>query len=219
MKTCKKYNHEYEDSKRTCPVCKKANSARWKAENADREKTNQARWTQENAERHKANQAKWYSENRDRQKSNMARYYRENAEREKSSMVRYHRNRKARDPLFKLRCNLRALIFISLRNQGYRKSSKTQAILGADFNTVQNHLILSALNNYGMWIPEEPYHIDHIIPVSRATSEAELLKLNHYSNLQYLYAEDNLAKGDSLTWSLPVNQFYLPLKVLQKTLV
>ena len=43
-------------------------------------------------------------------------------------------------------------------------------------------------------------HIDHIVPLSVAKTEAEVIKLNHYSNLQYLYASDNLEKSDSLDW-------------------
>ena len=47
-------------------------------------------------------------------------------------------------------------------------------------------------------------HIDHIIPMSTAKSEEEVIKLNQYTNLQLLKAEDNLEKSDKLNWKLEV---------------
>ena len=45
-------------------------------------------------------------------------------------------------------------------------------------------------NNYGKW------HLDHIKPISLATSEDDIIKLNHYTNFQPLWAEENIIKGN-----------------------
>ena len=39
------------------------------------------------------------------------------------------------------------------------------------------------------------WHIDHKIPISSPKTEEEIYKLNHYTNLQPLWRDDNLIKG------------------------
>ena len=45
-------------------------------------------------------------------------------------------------------------------------------------------------DNAGKW------HLDHIIPISSAKNEEDIIKLNHYTNFQPLWAIDNLTKGN-----------------------
>jgi len=40
-------------------------------------------------------------------------------------------------------------------------------------------------------------HLDHVVPVSLAETEDEILLLNHYSNLQLLSADENQKKYNS----------------------
>ena len=56
-------------------------------------------------------------------------------------------------------------------------------------------------NNYGLWNGELNYgwDIDHIIPISSAKTEEEIIKLNHYSNLRPLCSQINrYVKKDKL---------------------
>lgn len=114
----------------------------------------------------------------------------------------YVKKKMETDPLFKLRGQLRCMIRRSLRNKGYSRTSKSTAILGADFATIKAHLEATFQTNYGIPYSGQLVHIDHIIPISSARTEEQLLALNHYKNLQYLTPHDNLTKSSKLIWSL-----------------
>lgn len=106
----------------------------------------------------------------------------------------YKRVRRANDPLFKLRSNIGSLIANSIANKGYVKESSTVSILGCSIEQFKTHL--EQLFTIGMsWDNRSAWHIDHIVPLSFAQTEAELLLLNHYTNLRPVWSSDNLSKG------------------------
>ena len=110
---------------------------------------------------------------------------------------KYQRNRKLNDPLFKLMSNIRSLIYNVVKRQGYKNTSRTCEILGCSFEEFKIHLEQQFTE--GMtWENAGKWHIDHIYPVSRAKDEQHLIKLNNYTNLQPLWAEDNLKKSNKI---------------------
>ncbi len=109
----------------------------------------------------------------------------------------YKQKRIATDVNFKMKCNIRGLIKSVIKNRGYRKNSKTFDILGCDYETFKAYF--ESLFKPGMtWENHGEWHIDHIYPVSRANNEQHLLRLNHYTNLQPLWAYENLSKGNKI---------------------
>jgi hypothetical protein len=124
-------------------------------------------------------------------------YLERNKERIKEWRKNNSKINKEKNPLYKLQCNLRSLISKSITRQGYRKTSKSKEILGCDYIELKQHLeskFTEGMNwdNYGKW------HIDHIYPSSLAETEEEIIRLNHFTNLQPLWAEDNIRKGNKL---------------------
>lgn len=100
---------------------------------------------------------------------------------------------RSKDPLFKLRRYIPKLIRISINRYGYSKKSKTYSILGCTWNELKIHFE-SKFEPWMNWDNRSKYNgelnygwdIDHIIPVSSAKTEEEMMKLNHYTNLQPL---------------------------------
>lgn len=163
-------------------------------EKADAIKAQRKSYREANSEKRKEAMRDWYTRNADHAK-NKAKEYRESNRSKMSEWSKnYRKEREKQDPLFKLSRRIRTLIYAKFRQGGYTKRSKTFLILGCSFEEFKTHLETRfspgmAWENYGDW------HIDHIIPVATATTEEELLKLNHYSNLYPLWASDNLKKG------------------------
>lgn len=115
-------------------------------------------------------------------------------------------NKRKTDDIFRFNSNIRGLIYQRLSNKGYKKNSKTAKILGCDFDTFKLHIERKFTNgmswsNYGKW------HLDHIYPISKATSEEMALQLNHYTNFQPLWAKDNISKKDKIV----EHQMILPI--------
>ena len=114
-------------------------------------------------------------------------------------MKKYNKKRKQEDKLFKLKHNIRNVMYYSFIKKNYYKENHTKEILGCDINEFANYLLETYKNNYGIeWDGIEKVHIDHIIPLAIAKTQEEIIKLCHYSNLQLLKAKDNLIKGSKI---------------------
>ena len=79
----------------------------------------------------------------------------------------------------------------------WNKKNKTILYIGCSLEELKLHLEKQfkpgmTWENHGEW------HIDHIIPLASAKTEEDLYKLNHYTNLQPLWAIDNLKKSNKI---------------------
>ena len=149
----------------------------------------------ENKEQLSANHKIYNQENKEKVAAQRKIYYQENKEKVNEYKVNYHNY----NPIRRLRSRLRARVGMFFKYKGYKKKNSTEKILGANWKTVESFMeakFVDGMNwdNIGEW------HIDHIIPLSSAETEQETIKLCHYTNLQPLWAFDNLSKGNSLDW-------------------
>lgn len=108
--------------------------------------------------------------------------------------TQYFTTRYKTDIQFKLRHILRSRLNKSVRGEC---SPVDPAILGCSINELKKHLeskfqLNMSWDNYGKW------HIDHIKPLASFNlTEPEQVKIAcNYTNLQPLWAEDNIRKSD-----------------------
>lgn len=100
----------------------------------------------------------------------------------------YQKNKRNDDPVFKLKDSISCLIRNSIKAKKIKKSTKTFDILGITYEEFKRYL---EDNPYGFKINQKGLDIDHIVPISSAHTEKEVIKLNHYSNFQLLPKEYN----------------------------
>ena len=112
----------------------------------------------------------------------------------------YHKSRRDRDPAYRLKCNLRnRLYFVVVRIQkGIKQTSAIKDLgctVGELMRYLENQFIQGMTwDNYGQW------HVDHKKPLSSfdLTDPIQQLKACHYTNLQPLWALDNIRKSNKL---------------------
>jgi len=164
-------------------------------------------YREENKEILKDYNKKYREVNKESLKEYNKNYREKNENKNKYNLIR--KERKENDPLYKLTCNIRTLICSSITNKGYQKESKTFEILGCSYEELKQYLESQFENwmnwsNYGnpkdgLIEPNKTWDIDHIIPLSSAKNEQELLELNHFKNLQPLCSYHNrYIKKDNL---------------------
>jgi len=111
----------------------------------------------------------------------------------------YVKNRYNNEPLYKLKRNLRSSTIRAYKNISLIKNITTEILLGCSYEDFKIYLESKfedwmTHDNYGMY-KKNTYNygwdIDHIIPLSYAKTEEELIKLFHYTNLQPLCSKIN----------------------------
>ena len=155
-------------------------SKKWNYDNLDKFKNNSKRWNQKNRERCREYCKRWRSKNKKRKRE-------------------YESQLKMLSPLYGITQSIRALVLTKFRERGYTKKSKVYKIIGCSYDDFKKH-IESQFKEGMTWENHNRYgwHLDHIIPCASAKTEEELIKLNHYTNYQPLWAKDNMTKGTKL---------------------
>lgn len=139
-----------------------------------------------------------YIENRDEILDRCSKYAKEN----RTLINERIKQKKIDNPSFRLLCNLRNRVTKIV--SGVNKSSSTLNMLGCSIEKLRKHLESQftegmSWDNYGLY----GWHVDHIMPCASfdMTDPEQQKECFHYTNLQPLWAEDNLRKSDRLNYN------------------
>ena len=140
--------------------------------------------------------SEYCKENRGRRNELAKINYNNNIEENREKKNNYIKEKMLNDKLFKLSFSIRSLIRNALKRGFTEKSKRTTEILGCSFEEFKIHLESMFCENMN-WDNQGIYwHMDHIKPISLASTKEEVYELNNYTNFQPLYWKDNLEKGN-----------------------
>jgi len=112
----------------------------------------------------------------------------------------YKKRRRETDPFHKLQENLRRRLRASLDGRNWRKNSKFNEYIGCSKEELIKHIESKFTEGmtWEVFLTTDKIHIDHVTPLSSATCIEEAYKLSHYTNLQPLWALDNIKKSNKI---------------------
>lgn len=200
-KTCaKKYREENKEYLKQWHEENKEKRKEYKKQyyEENKEKINQQskQYREENKDKKKEYLKQWRKENKEKIKEYDKQYREKNKEYYKNYGKKWKKNKRKTDPIFKFKHNVRILISGSFKRckNNYTKKLSSEQILGCDIDFFRKYIESKftkgmTFDNHGEW------HLDHIIPLATAETEDDVIRLNHYTNFQPLWAEDNISKG------------------------
>jgi len=206
-----KDNRRQDGTTGVCLLCKNLQRKLIESLNPEKYKEKRKKYTQEKKEEISLQRKGYYENNKFRFQESQKRRRKENPEKFnyywkseehrkkhiKSSCESYARRLKV-DGNLRMIKNLRTRLKRYMRQKNYRKEKGFFEIVGLSPEELK--IYIENLFTEGMCWEKmgKEIHIDHIIPLSTAQNEEELYKLSHYTNLQPMWAKDNLIKGKKI---------------------
>jgi hypothetical protein len=187
---------------------------KWQSENPEKAKKKYARYRDVNKETLKLRQKEFYKNNPCKKqkygkkwrmnnsiqiKQIAKKYYKEKRAEILEKSKKYHKKRLESDIGYRILCMLRSRLHKALKNN--QKYGHTLELLGCSIQELKKHLesqftVGMSWGNHGLY----GWHIDHKKPCASfdLTDPEQQKACFHYTNLQPLWAEENLSKSDKI---------------------
>lgn len=162
-------------------------------------KAHKLAWVKANPEKVKSIAKRAREKDQSKTKKAKASFYQKN----KRKIIDGQKARYAADPRFRMEMLLRGRIVKAIQLRGARKSAPTMVLVGCSIDELMKHLE-SKFQSGMTWENRHAWHIDHIKPCAsfNLMNPEEQRKCFHWTNLQPLWAKDNLDKRAKLTWTI-----------------
>ena len=180
----------------TCNNCRRIESKIYREKNPEKRKETIRNFYIKNKDSELIRLKTYKEKNPEKRKETIRKYYNTNKVIINKKQVLANKKRYNSDTLYKLIHNLRCRTkeYLKLHNS----KGKTFDIIGCSPQQLKEHIENKFTEGMCWDLLGKQIHIDHIIPLSLAKTEEEVYKLCHYTNLQPLWAKDNLSKGSKI---------------------
>jgi hypothetical protein len=187
--------------KSKCKECRKIESKdrylnnleyfeRYRKENRDKIIESLTEWRKNNPEY----RMKYYKENYEKEIG----YYKLNHEKNKKKQREYVKQKYQNNILYSLKIKLNGRLHKVLKKNDLTKNYKFCDILGCNLQEFKLYFESKFTEGMSWELMGKEIHIDHITPCDSAKEEEHLIKLFHYTNLQPLWAKDNIKKSNKI---------------------
>lgn len=148
----------------------------------------------ENRNKYKELQRDWYENNKDERQEYQKNYYKNNKEHVCNYNRNYRKKLKETSDVYREKVKLSQKLRKVFTSKGKYDSKILEKITKIKNTDLYVYLLETFKNNYGYEYCGEEVHIDHKTPLAKANTIEDVHRLNHYTNLQLLYPEDNMKK-------------------------
>ncbi len=170
----------------------------YREENYDKIQLQKQKYRSENKDKVRHLKRESYQRNKDKKSNKDTAYKNQKRYREKNrvKLNNANRNRYASDFEYRIKNIIRSRFVCAIKND-FKAGSAVDG-LGCTIEFLKGYIekLFKPGMHWGNW-GRHGWHIDHIIPLASfdLTDRDQLLKACHYTNLQPLWAADNLSKG------------------------
>jgi len=180
-----------------CRLCRSKQCAQYRAAHIDKERNRHKLYRDAHKDYIKVQSKGYRKRAASKIKLTVAKYFARNSDKIRAQRAKHKKERMAVDLNFRiasmLRCRVRAAI-----SNGPKMGSAVRD-LGCSIGNFKEHLEkqFKPGMSWDNW-SADGWHIDHIIPLSKfnLSDRSEFLKATNYTNMQPLWATDNLKKSN-----------------------
>ena len=172
----------------------KESKKKYRDENKDKRKE----WEEKNIEKLKEARKEYRIENKDYLTEYQKQHYIKNRDKILKRTLAYQKKKMIDDSIYRLKRSLQYMSYKSLKIDA--NDEQLEKLLGCSLQFFREHIEKQFLNwmnwdNKGNCETNEyncSWHLDHIIPISKARNEEEVYLLSHWSNFQPLCSKVNI---------------------------